>query len=130
MHPLNLAESSIQTFKYTFMVILSSLLCSFPWLLWYELLPQVDMNINMLRKSNVAPTILEYAHINGPHNCNYHKLAPLGCAVLLHKKPYQRSSCSMPSIHGWYTRTSMENFRDFNNRTKETKLERISDTFF
>ena len=112
------------------MGVLRSLLCSFPWSLWYELLPQVEMNINMLRRSNVAPTIFEYAHINGPHNYNFHQLAPLGCELLLHKKPSQRSSCSMHSINFWYKDTYMEHFRNFSARTKETKLERISDIFF
>ena len=84
----------------------------------------------MLRKSNVAPTILEYSHLNGPHDYNQHPLAPLVCAVLLHDKPAQRSSCSMQSIHVWYTGNSMGHYRDLKIWTKETKSDKICETLF
>ena len=56
-HLWKLAERVIQTSEYTFVGILSGLPSSFPWSLWDELLPQVEMNGNILRKLNVAPTI-------------------------------------------------------------------------
>ena len=68
MHRQDLKERKIQTFKYKFVVILRDLSASFPWLLWYKLPPQVEININMLRQSNVDPFILSYAYLNGTHD--------------------------------------------------------------
>ena len=79
MYLQNLAEREIHTLKDIFVGILNGLPDLFHWQLWYELLPQVNININLLRQSNVAPT----------------------------------SSCSVYSIHGWYTGTSMEHYWDF-----------------
>ena len=70
MHCRNLGERAIQSFKDIFVGVLRSFPSSFPWLLWDNLIPQVEMNINILRKSNMALTILSYAHLNGLHNNN------------------------------------------------------------
>ena len=112
------------------MGILSGLPDSFPWFLWDELIPQVEININMLRQSNFAPTTPEYAYLNGTHDYNCHPYSPLGCAVLLHENPDQHSSWSIISIHCWYTGTSMDNYQKFKTWTKEMKLDRICDTVF
>ena len=50
MNLQNLDERVIQTFKDTFVGILSGLPASLPWSLRDELLPQGKMNINILRQ--------------------------------------------------------------------------------
>jgi hypothetical protein len=59
-HRRNLAERAIQTFKNHFKVVLSGVDDNFPMRLWDRLLPQTVPTLNLLRQSNVAPTVSAY----------------------------------------------------------------------
>ncbi|KAL7518347.1 hypothetical protein ACHAWF_000186, partial [Thalassiosira exigua] len=54
-HRRNIAERAIQTYKAHAIGVLSGLPPSFPLSMWDELLRQIDMQVNMLRFSNVNP---------------------------------------------------------------------------
>jgi len=56
-HRRDLAERAIQTFKCHFKAILAGVDDSFPMQLWDKLLPQTILTLNLLRQSNVAPTV-------------------------------------------------------------------------
>jgi hypothetical protein len=64
-HRRNLAERTIQTFKNHFKAILAGVDDSFPMQLWDKLLPQTVLTLNLLRKSNIAPTVLAYQYVHG-----------------------------------------------------------------
>jgi len=130
MHQRNIAEQAIQTWKDHFVAILSGSDTSFPRNMWDLLLPQAKMTLNMLRQSNMTPTVSAYAHLYGPHDYNKHPLAPLGCAVQMHKKPNQQKTWAAHSIDGWYVGTSFEHYCTFCICTKSTKAEQISNTVF
>ncbi len=82
-HRWNLAERAIQTFKNHFKAILAGVDDNLPMRLWDKLLPQTVLTLNLLRQSNVAPTVLAYQYIHGNFNYNKMPLAPLGCTVQL-----------------------------------------------
>ncbi|KAL7516095.1 hypothetical protein ACHAWF_000024, partial [Thalassiosira exigua] len=56
-HRRNIAEKAIQTYKSHAIGVCSGLPQSFPLHQWDELLPQIDMQVNLLRFSNVAPKV-------------------------------------------------------------------------
>jgi hypothetical protein len=56
-HRRNLAERAIQTFKNHFKAILAGVDDSFPMQQWDKLLPQTVLMLNLLRQSNVTPTV-------------------------------------------------------------------------
>ena len=62
----------------------------FPFYLWYRLLPQVTMTINMLRRTQLTPELSAYEQVYGIHNVEQTPLAPLGCKVKIHEKPHKR----------------------------------------
>jgi hypothetical protein len=62
-HHSNLAERAIQTFKSHFISILSGVDKIFPLHLWDRLVPQAILTLNLLRQSNVAPTVSAYQYI-------------------------------------------------------------------
>ena len=62
-HRRNIAERAIQTFKSHFIGVLCGVPETFPMWLWDELLPQVDMQINLLRFSNVAPNVCAWTKL-------------------------------------------------------------------
>jgi hypothetical protein len=127
-HRRNLAERAIQTFKNHFKSVLAGVDDNFPMHLWDRLLPQTILTLNLLRQSNVAPTVSAYQYVHGPFDYNKMPLAPMGCAVQLHERSERRGSWAMNAIDGWYLRTSDEHYRCHVIFVKNTRSERISDT--
>ena len=127
-HRRNLAERAIQTFKSHFKAILAGVDDNFPMHLWDRLLPQAILTLNLLRQSNVAPTVSAYQYVHGPFDYNKMPLAPMGCAVQLHERSERRGSWAMNAVDGWYLRTSDEHYRCHVIYVKHSRSERISDT--
>jgi hypothetical protein len=84
-HRQNLAERAIQTFKNHFKSILAGVDDNFPMHLWDRLLPQAILTLNLLRQSNVAPTVA-YQYVDGTFDFNKMPLTPMGCTVQLHER--------------------------------------------
>jgi hypothetical protein len=85
-HRQNLAERAIQTFKNHFKAVIAGVDNNFPMHLWDRLLLQTVLTLNLLRQSNMAPTVSAYQCVHGAFDYNKMPLAPMGCAVQLHKK--------------------------------------------
>ena len=62
----NAAEVAIRNFKAHFLSVLAGTATSFPPTLWYQLLPQAEVKINLLRQSNATPNVSAYTHLSGP----------------------------------------------------------------
>ena len=78
MHRRNMAERAIQTWKAHAIGVLCGLPSTCPLGLWCQLLPQIDMQVNMLRQSNTNPNVCAWTVLQGAHDFNRHPLAPLG----------------------------------------------------
>jgi hypothetical protein len=89
-HQRNLAERAIQMFKCHFKSVLAGVDDSFPMQLWDKFLPQTTLTLNLLRQSNVAPTVSAYQYIHGSFDYNKTPLAPLGCTVQLFESSTRR----------------------------------------
>jgi hypothetical protein len=118
-HRRNLAEREIKTFKNHFKAIIAGVADNFPMNTWDKLL------LNLLQQSNIAPTVSAYQYIHGAFDYNIMPLAPMGCAVQIHKTSEKRGSWAADSIDGWYLRTSPKHYQC---HVKETRSERVSDT--
>jgi hypothetical protein len=86
-HQQNMAEKAIQTFKNHFISILSGCAPTMPMHLWCQLLPQVELQLLLLRQSRVNPNMSAYAHLYGQHDYNKHPFVPIGMEALVHDKP-------------------------------------------
>ena len=67
-HRRNLAQRGIQTGKAHMISVLIGVDPNFPMHLWDRLLPGSEMQLNLLRQSNIVPTTSSYAHLWGPCN--------------------------------------------------------------
>jgi hypothetical protein len=76
--------------------------------LWDRLLLQTVLTLNLLRQSNVAPTVSAYQFVNGPFDYNKMPLAPMGCTVQIHESSEQRGTWAANSSDGWYLRTTTD----------------------
>ncbi len=85
-HQRNAAEVAIRNFKAHFLRVLAGIANNFPPSLWYRLLPQTKITINLIQQSNANPTVSTYAHLSGPFDYNKMPLAPMGCEAQVHEK--------------------------------------------
>lgn len=60
-HCQNIAEMAIKTFKQHVIIVLASVSDNFPLYLWNLLLPQAEVTLNLLQKSNMTPKVWAYA---------------------------------------------------------------------
>jgi hypothetical protein len=69
-HRQNAAEVAICNFKSHFLGVLAGVADDFPQHLWYWLLPQTEITLNLIRQSNATPIVSAYAHLRGPFDYN------------------------------------------------------------
>ena len=129
-HRRNIAEKAIKTWKSHAIGVFSGMDSKCPLFLWDLMLEQLDMQINMLRQSNVTPKISAYAHLRGQHDFNRHPLAPLGIEVHSYVPPDKRKTWSVKSKKGFYIGTSTEHYRYFHAYIPETGGIQGSETMY
>ena len=98
--------------------------------IWYELLPQVDLTLNMLRQSNLSHNVSSHSHLTGPHGFNKIPFTPLECIVLIHNNPGKQLMWEPHSVNGFYVSTSRENYRCYTLQAKDTRSKSVSDIVF
>jgi hypothetical protein len=129
-HKRNLAERVIQTFTNHFKAVLTGVDETFTMKLWDRLLPQTVLTLNLLRQSNVAPTVSAYQYITALSiitKCCW-QLATMGCAVQIHKSSEKRGTWAANGVDGWYLQTSLEHYPCHIVYVKNPRSERVSDT--
>ena len=100
-HWQNLAEQAIQTFKSHFLAILAGVDPSFPMTLWDRLVPQAVLTLNLLRQAKTDPKMSAYEFVHGKIDYNKMPLAPLGCAVLMHKSTNRQKNMGCTLTQWW-----------------------------
>ncbi len=129
-HRRNLAERAIQTFKSHFLAILAGFNPLFPMTLWDRLVLQAVLTLNLLRQAKADPKMSAYEFVQGKMDYNKMPLAPLGCAVQMHKSTSRQKTWDTHSLNGWYLGTSPKHYWCHNIFCTKTRVERISDTVF
>ena len=79
--------------------------------LWYKLLPQALLTLNLLCASCLNPTLLAYSQIHGAFDFNRATLAPPGTKVMVHEKLDARGIWSPHPVLVWYTGPAMHHYR-------------------
>ena len=100
-HQRNKAEKAVQTFKDHFVVILCRADKSFPPNLWDLLLRQAKHTLNMLRPSQMTPTVSAYTYLWGQHDYNANPFVPMGCKVEAHIVPGIRKTWALHTASGY-----------------------------
>jgi hypothetical protein len=127
-HRCNAAECTIRTFKEHFVAGLSSVDTSFPMHLWYRLLPQAEITLNLLRTSRLHPQLSAATHYHGLVDYNNTAFAPPGYKIIAHEKPGKRRTWAPHGQHGYSLGPSMHQYLCQNVYITTTASERIVDT--
>jgi hypothetical protein len=100
-HRRNAAERAIRTFKEHFLAGLSSVDPSLTMHLWYRLLSQSEITLNLLRTSRLHPQLSTASHYHGLVDYNKTDFAPPGCKIIAHEKPGKRQTWAPHGQHGF-----------------------------
>ena len=87
-------ERAIQTFKNHFIVGLLRVDKDLHIQLWYILIQQETIILNLLRQSRNYSHLSDYTHIFGELYYNYTLLAPPGKRIVVHNSPNFIESCA------------------------------------
>jgi hypothetical protein len=128
-HRRNAAERAIRTLKKHFVAGLSSVDPAFPLNLWYRLLPQAEITLNLLRTSRLHPQQSAAAHFHGLVDYNKTSFAPPGCKIIAHEKPRKRGTWAPHGQHGYSLGPEMHHFRCQNVYISSMASELIVDIF-
>ena len=128
VHRRNIAERAIRTFKAHFLFILAGVSDAFPYFRWDCLLPQIELTLNLLRQSNIAPSISSWEHYNGHFNFDATPMGPMGCPVIIHNKPTTRRSLDFCGRKVFNTGPALNHYRCFHVTDATTKALLYSDT--
>ena len=60
--------------------------------MWYKLLPQTELMLNLLRQATLAPRISAWEYLNGLLDFGATPLVPIDSRVIFHNKPVNRKS--------------------------------------
>ena len=80
-HCINAAEKAIRIAKCNIKLVLAGCDRSFPMHLWDRLLPQIELQTNLLRPANANQNVSAHQYVFGSYDYNKMPLHPLGCAV-------------------------------------------------
>jgi hypothetical protein len=110
-HRHNASERAIRKFKEHFVTGLASVDPTFPLHLWYRLLPQAEITLNLLRTSRLHPQLSAAAHFHGLVDYNKMAFAPPGCKIIAQEKPGNRRTWAPHGQHGYYLGRAMHHYR-------------------
>jgi hypothetical protein len=127
---LNPAKRSIQTFKNHLIAILHGCNRKFPAWLWCQIIPQVVMTLNMLRRSRINPRLSAHTQIFGVFDYNRPPLAPIGTRTIVHERTTQqgRTTFSNHGVIGWTIGPALDQYRHWECFIPKTRGTRVSDT--
>ena len=96
--------------------------------LWYRLLQQATISLNLIKKSITISHLSSYTHIFEEFDYNCTPLAPPGTRVVIHKRPNDRASWASHGEDGWYIGKSIEHYICHTSYINKTRAESIPDT--
>ena len=91
LHRRNTSERAIQTFKNHFIAGIVSTHNDLPLHLWYRLLPQAIVTLNLLHPSRINPTLSAHAQLHDQFDFNATPFALTGTKVIVHQNPTNRN---------------------------------------
>ena len=109
-HRANIAKVGIKAFKQHFLGVLVGTAPNFPWSYWVQIVAPSLLQLNLLRKSNVTPTVSVHAHFSGHHDYNAQPLLPIGSSAEVHVRADKHKSWDYHSEPAWYLYTLDEHY--------------------
>jgi hypothetical protein len=128
-HRANKAERAIRDARNHIISSYATTHTDFPLNLWDEILPQIELSLNLLHPYHPDPTKSAYEGLYGKkYDFLAHPIAPVGTLVVVHEKPAQRASWAPHGLKGFYLGPALKHYRSWRTWIIGTQSLRISDT--
>ena len=115
-------------FKAHFISILASVAPDFPRNLWYLLLPQTELTLNLLRQATLDPSRSAWAYSHGPFNYDATPIGPIGFNIIAHKKTGTKNLWDFRGASGWNVGLALQHYQCHTILEKSTQAAQVSDT--
>ena len=127
-HRANRAERAIRTWKNHMLSNLCLLNPSFPLDVWDKLLPQMELTLNLMRRSGLNHRLSAWSYLHGAWNFVNTPIAPLGTKVVIFEDPKTRPSWATHGVDGWYVGPAFNHFHEFTVYVPSTNAIRTTNT--
>ena len=124
----NAAELAIATYKDHLIASLSRCDPSFQLHLWYRLVQQGTLTLNLLQHSRINPRLSSEYQLNGAFSFNLTPLAPPVTTVLVFEAPGVFRAWTPHGVTGWYIGSAPEHYRCYQVYIPKTRADRIVNT--
>ena len=128
IHFINSSWRAILTFKAHFISILSGMANTLPKNLWYLLIPQTKLTLNILIKSTLNPKISAWEYFQGHFDYKSTPLVLLVFPVIIHRKTSNRKSWYFRGKEGCSIGVDLYHYQCQRIIPHNTKSEQIFDT--
>ena len=128
LHQSLISEKEIQTLKAHLIEGLSSCDPNSPIHLWYRLIRQSDLTLNLLRPACMNPFLSADVYLNGDFDFNRTPLALPGIRVIMFEVPTKICTFAQHGVEGWHLGPSPEHYRCYTVYFPATNVERIVKT--
>ena len=96
-----MVERAIRTFKANVLAILDGVDPNSPKYMWYNLLVQTELTINLLRQATLNPRMSAWEYYNGAFDYTATPLGPIGCKITIHTTSNKRKSWNQRGREGF-----------------------------
>ena len=128
MHPTNITEHCLCTWKNHFMAMQAGAPPSFCMANWCRMTEQCDITLNMMRPCTLNPLLSAFEAMEGMYSFDDTPMAPVGTEMLMHLKPVRRHSWGYHTLKTWYFAPALKHHRVVKGVTKSGAV-RLTDTW-
>ena len=128
VHQRNIAERAICTFKVHCLSFLAGVDPTLPKFMWYNLLVQTELTINLLRQAILKPSMLAWEYFNGAFDYTATPLGPIGCKIIIHTTSNKRRSWYQRGREGFSVGPALHHCRCIQAIASKTESLIITDT--
>ena len=112
MHSHNVDERAICTFNAHFLITLARTCAQFPICLWYQILEQAELTLNIMREATYDPRESAWEYLHGrSFNYDTTPLGPQWIPVIMHNKPSRQKSWDYRGCNGFSTDVVLKHYR-------------------
>ena len=112
----------------TFLSVLAGVDPTFPKFMWYNLLVQTELTINLLLQATLNPSMSTWGYFNSAFDYTATPLGPIGCKIIIHTTSNKRKSWDHRGLEGFSERPALHHYRCVQAIGSKTKSLIITDT--
>ena len=125
---IKIAEGYIHTFKAHFLSVLAGVYPAFPNFMWYNLLAQTELTLNLLSQATLNLSISTWEYFNVAFDCAATSLGLIWYRIIIHATSNKRQSWDQTGREGFRVGPTLHHYQCIQAIDSKTKALSITDT--